>query len=556
MSDETRKDQRAKVLSLNVRYKSATVDEFIEHHSHDISKGGIFIKTPNPFNVGTLLKFEIRIKDDQALISGVGRVVWKRESTKTANEKPAGMGVKFIKLDPASRELIERVIAHRKYDGPAFEETPDGEAPASSRVSVSQNAPTTVPTTAATLGSTFFPTGGAPAEQPPPGERTVIKQANEILADALKGVGLGLQSTSSTASSTPSTEATATTANPVAPQRKATLLGMMPVGQETVVATSPTANTEEKPTHVSTTPLPEEPVQKEETTTQNQDEASFTKSEENTSHEKEDLEKASHSETQDAVANTETDNASEGDSSEQGPVIDEVSQKEKPVVKPIAIDSEPVSSSAKTLIAKAHIDNATYQESDRTGKARESEHINSRRVSSRPPPRARNSDEEPSRGLVAQASEGSEAKSSNRLLTYILIGATCFAAYYLFFREKPAEEPSSPATPTPVVTTPSSAAPMVSAKPDASASVPAMVSTSVSTLVDAGRTIDAATTPSTVKSMAPVIPTPSPQPTVIPPKPTTPPQPTAAPPPATTVAPTPKPPAPKPAAPKDEPAYE
>ena len=44
MSQDTRKDKRAKVVSLNVRYKSATVDEFIENHSHDVSKGGIFRK--------------------------------------------------------------------------------------------------------------------------------------------------------------------------------------------------------------------------------------------------------------------------------------------------------------------------------------------------------------------------------------------------------------------------------------------------------------------------------------------------------------------------------
>jgi hypothetical protein len=34
---------------MTVRYKSATIDEFIEHHSHDVSRGGMFIKTPSPF---------------------------------------------------------------------------------------------------------------------------------------------------------------------------------------------------------------------------------------------------------------------------------------------------------------------------------------------------------------------------------------------------------------------------------------------------------------------------------------------------------------------------
>jgi Tfp pilus assembly protein PilZ len=80
MAQDTRKDPRAKVLSMTVRYKSATVDEFIQHHAHDVSRGGIYIKTPSPFPPGTLLKFEIRIQDEQSVLAGVGRVVWKREA--------------------------------------------------------------------------------------------------------------------------------------------------------------------------------------------------------------------------------------------------------------------------------------------------------------------------------------------------------------------------------------------------------------------------------------------------------------------------------------------
>ena len=110
MSQDTRKDKRAKVVSLNVRYKSATVDEFIENHSHDVSKGGIFIKTPSPFPSGTLLKFELRIRDEQSVLSGVGRVVWKRETSQASPDNPAGMGVKFIKLDDRSKMLIARLV--------------------------------------------------------------------------------------------------------------------------------------------------------------------------------------------------------------------------------------------------------------------------------------------------------------------------------------------------------------------------------------------------------------------------------------------------------------
>ena len=51
---DTRKDKRAPI-SLKVRFKSATVDEFIEQYSKDISKGGIFIKSNKnspPMSIG------------------------------------------------------------------------------------------------------------------------------------------------------------------------------------------------------------------------------------------------------------------------------------------------------------------------------------------------------------------------------------------------------------------------------------------------------------------------------------------------------------------------
>ena len=89
MTQDTRKDRRVKIVSLNVRYKSATVDEFIENHAHDVSRGGIYIKTANPFPPGTLLKFEIRLASDQAVIAGVGRVVWKRDAGQANGEHPA-----------------------------------------------------------------------------------------------------------------------------------------------------------------------------------------------------------------------------------------------------------------------------------------------------------------------------------------------------------------------------------------------------------------------------------------------------------------------------------
>jgi uncharacterized protein (TIGR02266 family) len=118
---ESRRDPRSRALNLTVRYKSATVADFVEDHSHDISRGGLFIKTANPFATGTLLKFEVRIVGEKTVIDGVGRVAWRREKSVGPN-KPAGMGVKFIRIDDTSVHLIEQAVSRHSNADSQFEE--------------------------------------------------------------------------------------------------------------------------------------------------------------------------------------------------------------------------------------------------------------------------------------------------------------------------------------------------------------------------------------------------------------------------------------------------
>ena len=119
---DTRKDKRAPV-SLKVRFKSATVDEFIEHYCKDVSRGGIFIKSSQPMAIGTLLKFQFQLKDESSLIKGVGRVVWVRSPEDAVADQPAGMGIKFIKMDNESRAMVDRIVDGQGMDASgAFDE--------------------------------------------------------------------------------------------------------------------------------------------------------------------------------------------------------------------------------------------------------------------------------------------------------------------------------------------------------------------------------------------------------------------------------------------------
>jgi uncharacterized protein (TIGR02266 family) len=106
---------------MTVRHRSASVDEFIENHSHDISRGGMFINTTTPFPPGTLLKFEVRIAGERRVLQGVGRVLWKRDTPGAGDQQPAGMGIKFIKIDPETRDIIDRLVSNRPDTKAAFE---------------------------------------------------------------------------------------------------------------------------------------------------------------------------------------------------------------------------------------------------------------------------------------------------------------------------------------------------------------------------------------------------------------------------------------------------
>jgi uncharacterized protein (TIGR02266 family) len=100
-------------VTLKIKFKSATIDQFIERYSVDISHGGIFIRTKDPLPVGTALRFEFQLKDASPLITGDGTVVWTREFDANRSGVAPGMGVRFDRLPNESQEVLEQILAHK-----------------------------------------------------------------------------------------------------------------------------------------------------------------------------------------------------------------------------------------------------------------------------------------------------------------------------------------------------------------------------------------------------------------------------------------------------------
>jgi molecular chaperone DnaK len=107
-SADRRRHPRAQV-SLLVQYRFNTFEDFLAEYSADLSVGGIFIRTDDVREEGALIHLQFWLEDGTRLIEGTGRVA--RVIHPGDPNQPAGMGVKFVSLDAASTELIQRIVA-------------------------------------------------------------------------------------------------------------------------------------------------------------------------------------------------------------------------------------------------------------------------------------------------------------------------------------------------------------------------------------------------------------------------------------------------------------
>ncbi|HET9624775.1 MAG TPA: TIGR02266 family protein [Kofleriaceae bacterium] len=136
----TRQGKRTPV-TLKIKFKSETLEQFIERYAVDVSQGGIFIRTKEPLAVGTQMKFEFQLRDASPLIAGEGTVVWTRENDPSRPAIAPGMGVRFDRLAEGSQGILERILTEKAKQAPQrptsdtskpplFTDTPTRVAPA------------------------------------------------------------------------------------------------------------------------------------------------------------------------------------------------------------------------------------------------------------------------------------------------------------------------------------------------------------------------------------------------------------------------------------------
>ena len=103
----TRNNERVK-KSLLLKFKDQRA--FIKAYTDNISRGGLFIRTANPFEVGRRFPLDLQIPGIPESLRIMCQVVWTRKQAEETKDKPAGMGVKFSEMSKKDHQTLKQYI--------------------------------------------------------------------------------------------------------------------------------------------------------------------------------------------------------------------------------------------------------------------------------------------------------------------------------------------------------------------------------------------------------------------------------------------------------------
>jgi type IV pilus assembly protein PilZ len=111
-SEKRRADRAA--ITLRVDYKR--INTFFADYTKNISKGGTFIKTVKPLDIGTEFVFVLSLPTQETQIKLRGKVIWvtteaaAKAADAASDRRAPGMGIRFLFTDDAERQAIDDVV--------------------------------------------------------------------------------------------------------------------------------------------------------------------------------------------------------------------------------------------------------------------------------------------------------------------------------------------------------------------------------------------------------------------------------------------------------------
>ncbi len=98
------------------------LDNEIFGQTNNLSSGGVFIRTPNPLDLGEQFLLKLNMVDGQDPIEVTCKVIWTNKYGKENKDLHRGMGVKFINLPPEAQKRVDDYLRSQRSKGILFEE--------------------------------------------------------------------------------------------------------------------------------------------------------------------------------------------------------------------------------------------------------------------------------------------------------------------------------------------------------------------------------------------------------------------------------------------------
>jgi type IV pilus assembly protein PilZ len=95
-------------ITLKVDYKR--LNSFFADYTKNISKGGTFIGTTKPLQIGTEFRFVLALPSGREPLNLNGEVVWVVTEAQATPDRPAGMGIRFKFTREGEREKVEMFV--------------------------------------------------------------------------------------------------------------------------------------------------------------------------------------------------------------------------------------------------------------------------------------------------------------------------------------------------------------------------------------------------------------------------------------------------------------
>lgn len=98
-------------VAFRLRRPYASEDEFVAGDGACIERRGMTLVGAGPRPSGLIVRFEVALRDGAPLFRGEGKVVHHRAASD--GERPAGLDVRFTRLDAQGKAIVERVLRER-----------------------------------------------------------------------------------------------------------------------------------------------------------------------------------------------------------------------------------------------------------------------------------------------------------------------------------------------------------------------------------------------------------------------------------------------------------